>query len=258
MRLLDWAEVVMPGLVPREHILILCRANWCQEWWSEALVEGSPDACLSASEWTGIYYLSPLPTIKPVMSWFNSLGKQAYSSHVSINVNYPGSWSRLRVPQCCRPGLIAPAWNPICWMSMLYQMRDAVCVVWTIRAALPSLEFSIMKQALGRDIDAGSSEFTVNNTIDSAIVQCPIIVFCAGSSIRYFASDYINPGITGRMMNVNVENQKIIYWHWSREIKLLIKMPRDPLPYVDIKSGLHYINKPMLLTVITHSSTKES
>lgn len=77
-------------------------------------MEGSPDACLSASEWTGIYYLSPLPTIKPVMSWFNSLGKQAYSSHVSINVNYPGSWSRLRVPQRCSPGLIAPAWNPIC------------------------------------------------------------------------------------------------------------------------------------------------
>lgn len=128
MRLLDWAEVVISGLVPREHILILCRANWCQEWWSEAVVEGSPDACLSASEWTGIYYLSPLPTIKPVMSWFNSLGKQAYSSHVSINVNYPGSWSRLRVPQRCRPALIAPAWNPICWMSM-YQMRDAVCVV---------------------------------------------------------------------------------------------------------------------------------
>lgn len=56
----------------------------------------------------------PLPTIKPVMSWFNSLGKQAYSSHVSINVNYPGSWSHLRVPQHCSLGLIAPAWNPIC------------------------------------------------------------------------------------------------------------------------------------------------
>lgn len=63
--------------------------------------EGSPAACLSASEWTGIYYLSPLSTIKPVMSRFNSLGKQAYSSHVSINVNYPGSWSHLRVPHSC-------------------------------------------------------------------------------------------------------------------------------------------------------------
>lgn len=56
--------------------------------------QGSPAACLSASEWTGIYYLSPLPTIKSVMSWFNSLGKQAYRSHVSINVNYPGSCLR--------------------------------------------------------------------------------------------------------------------------------------------------------------------
>lgn len=101
---------------------------------------GSPDACLSASEWTGIYYLSPLPTIKPIMSCFNSLGKQAYRSHVSINVNYPGSCPRLRVhqpPQSWPP--VAPEWNPICLMSMLHQVRNAMRVVHKIKAARPSL-----------------------------------------------------------------------------------------------------------------------
>lgn len=133
---------------------------WCQSWFPELvdgtswLVEqidvgprrvelswrGSPDACLSASEWTGIYYLSPLPTIKPIMSCFNSLGKQAYRSHVSINVNYPGSCPHLRVhqpPQSWPP--VAPAWNPICLMSMLHQVRNAMCVVQKIKAARPSL-----------------------------------------------------------------------------------------------------------------------
>ena len=37
-----------------------------------------------------IIYPPPIPTIKPVMSWFNSPGEQAYSRPVSINVNYPG------------------------------------------------------------------------------------------------------------------------------------------------------------------------
>lgn len=133
---------------------------WCQSWVPELvertswLVEqidvrprrvelswrGSPDACLSASEWTGIYYLSPLPTIKPIMSCFNSLGKQAYRSHVSINVNYPGSCPWLRVhqpPQSWPP--VAPAWNPICLMSMLHQVRNAMRVVQKIKAARPSL-----------------------------------------------------------------------------------------------------------------------
>lgn len=59
----------------------------------------------------------PLPTIKPVMSWFNSLGKQAYSSHVSINVNYPGSWLRLGV------GPIAAAGRLDCF-SMESNMFD--------------------------------------------------------------------------------------------------------------------------------------
>lgn len=38
-------------------------------------VVGSPSECVSAVEWTCIYYSSSLPAIKPVMSWFDSLGK---------------------------------------------------------------------------------------------------------------------------------------------------------------------------------------
>lgn len=106
---------------------------------------GSPAACLSASEWTGIYYLSPLPTIKPVMSWFNSLGKQAYRSHVSINVNYPGSCLHFRVPPLPRPTGLAPGWS-----SMECNMFDVnaasseeygvCCVVQKIKTGRPSVE----------------------------------------------------------------------------------------------------------------------
>lgn len=111
---LHWIGIVLAVLISREDTLTSWRANWCHSRWGREKVEESPDAFLSGSEWTGIYYLSPLPTITFVMSWFNSLGKQAYSSHVSINVNYPGSWLCLTVPQHCRTGLIAPACNPIC------------------------------------------------------------------------------------------------------------------------------------------------
>lgn len=104
------------------------------------MVEGSPDACLSASEWTGIYYLSPLPIIKLVMSWFNSLGKAAYGSHVSIKVDYPGSWPRLRV----RPTLQSSnnCTNMVqSNMSMLHKMRNMVCVVGGL--GLPSHVWSV-------------------------------------------------------------------------------------------------------------------
>lgn len=81
------------------------------------------------------------------MSWFNSLGKQAYSSHVSINVNYPGSWSCLRVALCCS----------LAWL-LQHRIQYGICqcrikwgmwsVVWTIRAALSRPGFSIMERAL--------------------------------------------------------------------------------------------------------------
>lgn len=74
-------------------------------------LEGSSDVFLSGSEWTNINYSS---TLTYVMSWFNSLGKQAYSSHVSINVNYSGSRLCLAVPLHCSVDLIAAARNPIC------------------------------------------------------------------------------------------------------------------------------------------------
>lgn len=89
------------------------------------------------------------------MSWFNSLGKQAYSSHVSIHVNYPGSWSRLGVPQRCSPGLIAPAWNPMLDVNDTSNEECGVCVE-TIRAPLSSPWFGIMKQALYCYSNAGS------------------------------------------------------------------------------------------------------
>lgn len=99
------------GLQHRGQLWLRGRTSWlwCPPIRHEESLEwshgrGSPDACLSANKCTGIYYLYPLPTIKTVMSWFNSLGKQAYSSHVSINVNYPSSWSRLRVAPRSRPG----------------------------------------------------------------------------------------------------------------------------------------------------------
>lgn len=74
------------------------------------------------------------------MSWFNSLGKQAYRSHVSINVNYPGSCLRLRVPPQPRPVGLAPGWS-----SMEFNMFDVKaasskgCVVHKIKTDRPSL-----------------------------------------------------------------------------------------------------------------------
>ncbi len=51
-----------------------------------------------------------------------------------------------------------------------------MCVVSTLRAALPSFGFSIMQQALYRYSNAGSSGFSVSKAPDLAMDQCQIIL----------------------------------------------------------------------------------
>lgn len=77
-RPLDCIDAVDVSFVLKEDVLTLWRPNWSGDFW-----------CILKCQWVDWHQLFiPQPTIKPVMSWFNSLNKQAYSSHVSINVNY--------------------------------------------------------------------------------------------------------------------------------------------------------------------------
>lgn len=156
---------------------------------------GSPDACLSASEWTGIYYLSPLPTIKPIMSCFNSLGKQAYRSHVSINVNYPGSCPHLRVHQ-----------PPQSWPRLLQHGIQYVwcqcCIKWGMWCVL-SRRLRLPSQVWGehKEPSAGSSGFFIVTDIDLPMDQCQITTFHTESWFSSFASRCINRAFVGRGMN---------------------------------------------------------
>lgn len=140
---------------------------------------GSPDACLSASEWTGIYYLSPLPTIKPIMSCFNSLGKQAYRSHVSINVNYPGSCPHLRVHQPPSPG-------PRLLQHGIRYVWCKCCIKWGMWFVL-SRRLRLPAQVWGehKEPSAGSGFFIVTD-IDLPMGQCQITDFSHWIMVQLF------------------------------------------------------------------------